>query len=281
MLSSKSTSQVYKRARQTGALSLVGLELHVFPIEVCTLHAHYEADEKIWENVELAKIDMSHNNIDSLPSELALLKDHLTYLKLSQNRLCTIDFFSLCNLVFLDLSHNALTGTLPSEMDQFQQLKEFDVSYNQLTAFQSIPDSLEHLNFQHNVISSLPETLAHCVHLRTLKGAGNRLTALPALNGCTRLEFIDVSKNAIHSMLDLQLPGLTCLDIRQNQLQHCPKVSSLALDCLLLGYNQITRLDGTFQHIQSTFMTLDVIRDNQLASLPEDIWDSCSNSRTF
>ena len=78
--------QRYKRARATGELHLAGAELDELPIETCTLLDHLQPDEKIWECYDLTKMDISHNNIHSLPPEASNLTT-LVSLNMCNNKL--------------------------------------------------------------------------------------------------------------------------------------------------------------------------------------------------
>lgn len=65
--------------------------------------------ENWWESYELNKLDMSNNQLTSIPKELAT-QEQLQHINLNSNILDKIpgDLFSLI-LKFLDLSHNKLT----------------------------------------------------------------------------------------------------------------------------------------------------------------------------
>ena len=44
--------------------------LQTFPMEVCNLH-ELKLIDNFWEAYELTKVDMSNNEIDSIPEEIA------------------------------------------------------------------------------------------------------------------------------------------------------------------------------------------------------------------
>ncbi len=57
--------RLHRQARASGALALVDKDLQKFPVEVCYLLDDLQDGEKIWECVELSKLDLSHNRLGS------------------------------------------------------------------------------------------------------------------------------------------------------------------------------------------------------------------------
>ena len=63
--------------------------------------------ENWWEGVPLTKVDLSNNEIPSVPEEIAT-QEEIAWLNLSNNKLPSVPnaLFSLKLLKFLDLSYN-------------------------------------------------------------------------------------------------------------------------------------------------------------------------------
>jgi Leucine-rich repeat (LRR) protein len=84
--------------------------------------------------------------------------------------------FEQTTLQSLDLSHNALTGSLPAEVRHLQNLVTLDLSYNQFTG---VPaeigqlKNLESLNLSNNQLTGLPYELGNLSHLKLLDLRGN------------------------------------------------------------------------------------------------------------
>ena len=66
----KAMEAALKRAKETGNLNLQGRQLKVFPKEIITF-SELQVTEKFWESWDLVKIDLSNNQIESIPEEIA------------------------------------------------------------------------------------------------------------------------------------------------------------------------------------------------------------------
>lgn len=89
-----------------------------------------------------------------------------------------MSFFERTDLTVLNVSNNQLTGSLPSQLGQLQELEVLDASDNLMTG--------------------LPAEIGQLRHLKTLNLANNKLTGLPMeLGQLTALEFLDLRGNPI------------------------------------------------------------------------------------
>lgn len=137
----------------------------------------------------------------------------------------------------LDLSNRNLKK-LP-DLSKYTNLKKLNISYNQLTSIDGIPNSVEELDCSSNYIFKLPEHLPP--KLRILNCFLNQLVVLPIsfpvtlnwLNCCNNsikdivgflpkdLKYFNCSNNYITSFSDLP-DGLVYLDYSYNCLQEPP-----------------------------------------------------------
>ena len=101
-----------QQARASGNLNLSNRGLGpTLPREVCLLHdqSMLVEDERFWENVDLRTLDVSLNDLESLPEELAEFAE-LTKLVARNNRIHTLPqtLSGLATLTVLDLSNNQI-----------------------------------------------------------------------------------------------------------------------------------------------------------------------------
>jgi internalin A len=131
---------------------------------------------------EQKKLDLSKNQLTSLPTEIGELKD-LTELYLSRNQLTSLpaEIAELKNLTKLYLLGNQLTS-LPAEIAELKNLTVLDLSDNQLT---SVPveivglKNLTELDLSRNQLTRLPTEIEKLKDLTWLDLSGNPLEFPP------------------------------------------------------------------------------------------------------
>ncbi|KDO30047.1 hypothetical protein SPRG_05238 [Saprolegnia parasitica CBS 223.65] len=274
------SKKAFRQARKTGFLSLPARGLTTFPDEACHLQDSMEPDEKVWECVDLVKIDLSHNEIMAVPHSIALVTG-LLWLKLCQNKLTSLppELFSLSTLAFLDVSNNALGGGFSEKLGQLTQLKEIILSGNKLT---TLPDSigqlhaLEVLRVEDNLLCALPTTLGALEKLTVLTAQGNQLESVPqSMSQLRALANLDLSKNKLSSLQGClqQTRSLKFLDLRQNRLVRFPELplEACGLDQLFLGFNQLEVIDETSLVRAQHHLTVLDLRDNKLLAVPDGL----------
>lgn len=85
----------------------------------------------------------------------------------------------------LNLSHNNLTGALPSEIHKLSSLQTLDVSYNHMTGIPAEIGQLHNLkilNYSYNQITGLPMELGNLTQLQVLDLSGNPSVSRQDLN---------------------------------------------------------------------------------------------------
>lgn len=166
---------------------------------------------------KLEVLELQENKITSLPGNIEHL-GRLRNLDLSNNRLTNVPFRKLkeCPLSELNLSHNAIKGTLiEAGVGELKSLQIFDIKCNRISALSedslSMP-VLKNLLASNNELSSLP-AMNEWTELLTLIVEHNRLEELPkGLTSLPRLRVLDLTSNDISS-LDPTLGTMESLEI--------------------------------------------------------------------
>ncbi|PRP76540.1 hypothetical protein PROFUN_15082 [Planoprotostelium fungivorum] len=217
----------------------------------------------------LRHLNLSHNAIHTISSEVVEALKNLEQLNLEQNRIKQVpgSICKLTKLLSLNLSHNDLT-VLPEAIGQMQSLTELLVKGNKLTAIPtsvgllkelktlslyqnqltSLPDSIQllkqllHISLQHNLITELPAGLGQMKQLSTLQLDHNHLRSLPKeLVALDNLTFLDVSYNQLETIPKPNMRSLGKFMLDNNRLKELPDMSGLPkLTVLSLHLNHIS-----------------------------------------
>ncbi|GLJ37970.1 hypothetical protein SUGI_0772930 [Cryptomeria japonica] len=230
----------------------------------------------IWDSLPLQQLNLSYNNFTgALPSKLGgpktlkvldlhhnklegpvpLPPPSVVVLELSENQFCASipPEFGEYKFSYLSLSHNNLSGTIPSTICELWSMQILDLSNNRLTG--KIPvgivncNYLEVLNLEgNNLEGELPAELGNMTSLRTLKINRNQLNGtLPTLANCRQLQILDIGDNRLTGDISLnliqELPSLKILILRSNRFEgsvpaDVVKVPSLQI--LDLSMNSLT-----------------------------------------
>ncbi|XP_015580482.2 plant intracellular Ras-group-related LRR protein 6 isoform X3 [Ricinus communis] len=267
--------RVLKAAKTSGSLNLSNRSLRDVPDEVYRSSDAAGEGEKWWETVELQKLILAHNSIESLKEDLRLLPQ-LTVLNVSNNKLTALPaaIGELSLLKSLDVSFNMIQ-TVPDEIGSATSLVKFDCSSNQL---KELPGSvgrcldLSELKVSNNLITSFPEDLAKCLKLTKVDVEGNKLQTFSEnlMASWTMLTELNASKNLLTCIPDNvgSLSRLIRLDFHQNKISSIPP--SIKGCCSLLefymGNNLLSTLPAEIGEV-SRLATLD-LHSNQLKEFP-------------
>ncbi|KAJ6376408.1 hypothetical protein OIU76_025532 [Salix suchowensis] len=267
--------RVLKTARSSGSLNLSNRSLREVPEEVYKILDAVGEGEKWWENVELQKLILAHNSIESIKEDLKNLSQ-LTVLNVSHNQLSVLPaaIGELPMLKLLDVSFN-LIQKVPDEIGSATSLVKFDCSSNQL---RELPSSLggcldlSDLKASNNSITSLPEDLARCSKLTKVDVEGNKLKVLSGnlMASWTMLTEFNASKNLLSDIPDNfgSLSRLIRLDLHQNRISTIPPsiMGCCSLAEFYMGNNALSTLPAEIGAL-SRLGTLD-LHSNQLKEIP-------------
>ncbi|PIN16582.1 Ras suppressor protein (contains leucine-rich repeats) [Handroanthus impetiginosus] len=206
----------------------------------------------------ICKLDLSNNNLQSIPESLTA---------------------RLLNVIILDVRSNQLKF-LPNSIGCLSKLKILNVSGNLL---QSLPRtiencrSLEELSANFNQLRQLPETIGfELLNLKKLSVNSNKLVFLPhSTSHLTNLRVLDARLNCLQCLPDdlENLINLQVLNVSQN-FQHLgtlPYSIGLLISLVELdvSYNKITTLPesiGCLKKLQKLS-----VEGNPLVSPPMDV----------
>lgn len=174
---------------------------------------HTLSQLKSGELLGIQRLTLSEN-LTSFPLEILSLADSLEILDLSHNQLTSLpkEFSQLKKLKIVFASNNCFE-TLPEILGQCENLEMIGFKSNRINKVptNALPKKLRWLILTDNHIESLPESLGERSRLQKLLLAGNRLKALPLTLAQSRnLELIRISANKLTEFPDqlLKLPKL-------------------------------------------------------------------------
>ncbi|KAM0943283.1 putative leucine-rich repeat domain superfamily [Dioscorea sansibarensis] len=200
------------------------------------------------------KVDLSGMSLSSFPSTCLNLAS-ITKLDLSNNNLQSIPeslTARLLNIIVLDVHSNQL-NSIPNSIGCLSKLKSLDVSGNLLDSLPITIENcraLEELNVNFNKLTRLPDTMGfELMNLKILRVNSNKLAFLPfSTSHMTNLRILDAHLNCLRSLPDglENLINLEVLNISQNFqfLQTIPYSIGLLMSLteLDISYNKITVL---------------------------------------
>ncbi|XKL61644.1 hypothetical protein PGB90_001477 [Kerria lacca] len=231
---------------------------------------------------QLKFLDLSDNNIWSLPRELFCPLPTLTHLNLSSNRLQNVGELSFsdwgngpsapgkrCNvgLELLDLSDNEISLLPDNGFTSLRSLQKFYLQNNLIStmadrAFVGLV-SLQYLNISNNRLSSLPPELFQSTrNLKEVHLFNNSINVLAPglLEGLDQLVILDLSRNE-----------LTSSWVNKDTFS-----GLIRLVVLNIGYNQLTKIDS---HVFQDLYSLQILNleHNNIESITDSSFSALNN----
>ncbi|RWR97665.1 MDIS1-interacting receptor like kinase 2-like protein [Cinnamomum micranthum f. kanehirae] len=203
-----------------------------------------------------------------------------------QGKLDHLNFTSLPNLVRLDLSLNALNGTIPTQIPASSQIVFFDLSINQLSGV--LPLSLANLthvsvlNISDNALYGEipPSPFASWINLVSLRLENNLLIngSIPSEIGVlTNLRELLLSNNQISGSIPPSLGNLSnlvALNVHENEISGPipQEIGNLTkLNLLILYDNNITGfIPSTFGRL-TNLLELQLLENQLSGPIPQEI----------
>ncbi|XVF63272.1 hypothetical protein PTKIN_Ptkin09bG0074400 [Pterospermum kingtungense] len=235
----------------------------------------------------LQSLDFSNNFFTSIPSEFVNSCggiDGLKSLNFTRNKLVgpLPTFQKFAGLESLDLSFNALNGTIDSKLNDLSSLKILNLMFNQFTG--PVPTrlgksrALESLQLSMNIFTGvIPEDIGMYGNLTLIDLSGNELSGpIPeSIGNLTRLQTLILSKNQLRGVIPAGLSGIPTLQrfsANQNNFSgQIPANITYYLKTLDLSYNEITGSIPS-EFLSSTNLQIVDLSYNKLdGPIPENI----------
>lgn len=160
--------------------------------------------------VNLKELDLSYNDLLLITPLSAL--PQLQILRLGHNAIQSLSpIASFTELVTLDCASNQVVSLAP--LSECTQLVTLDVSENLISDLSPLPETIQNLDFSHNMVAALPKWSAACA-LVSFNGAYNQLTNVNQLFGLTNLNSVVLDYNEIEDISGLaDCPRLISVDV--------------------------------------------------------------------
>ncbi|XP_030550810.1 LRR receptor-like serine/threonine-protein kinase GSO1 [Rhodamnia argentea] len=202
----------------------------------------------------LQVLDLSHNQLDSIPDEFITSCGQiggLQRLNFSRNALVgpLPSFTGFPGLEFLDLSYNHMRGSIGSELDGLVKLRSLNLSFNMFNGLVPVNLSmvLEELELSVNEFDGeIPEGLAAYQNLTLVDLSQNRLSGFipDRLGQLPKLEVLILSSNDLRGKIPDSLANLKTLSrfsANQNNFSGpIPSELTRFLKSLDLSYNKLS-----------------------------------------
>nr|XP_020652644.1 leucine-rich repeat serine/threonine-protein kinase 2 isoform X1 [Pogona vitticeps] len=128
----------------------------------------------------LRLLNLSYNQLTSVPEFLANVAEKLEHLILEGNKLTGI-FFTIClkELKVLNISKNVISFLAENFLKECLKLETFNAGMNQLDALPHLPSNVTTLKLSQNNFSTVPKAILLLPHLRSVDLSSNKITCLP------------------------------------------------------------------------------------------------------
>ena len=238
----------------------------------------------------LRSLDLSRNNIDTLPVELLRRNNVLQDINLSGNQISAIMdeiFLQSKYLLQIELQNNYLDDGIWQHIQRVPNLMYLDLSYNNISELneKALSDLTElgHLDLSYNNINTVPVRIFQSqIRLQVLRLGGNTLHTIDngTLEGLLNLVNLDLHNNRLFSinedLLDA-VTSLTHLNISKNFLQEIPSLRKLSTMLVLDASDNVLRdLDEDLFIGQKNIRDID-LSNNQITMIPDGLFLPCDS----
>lgn len=222
--------------------------------------------------VDITSLDLSDKGMRSRQLSRVSMLTELTSLKLSKNRIDSIDFLKNLNkLVSLDLSENKIENI--EALSGLSSLKTLHLDGNDVKSFEPLYHltnlttlTISDMKISKSQLNDLKQALPNCIitsddaendvveiklggktfnsDVRELDLSGRNISDISALSDCTELETLNLSGNSISDISTLMdLPKLRSVNLSNNKLSDIgPLMTITTIEYLDLSGNSISSI---------------------------------------
>ena len=235
---------------------------------------------------KLKSLDLSHNVISEIDSKLFTSQGNLLTLDLSSNNLTVLSaesVLALTNLISLNLCSNNLIIIASRTLGTLTALRVLDLSKNRIIKFLQpmflSTTNLSSLDVSENDLKSIPiQCFGNLSVLTYLNLSKNFLTRLPSFSAQRRLQVLDLSENRLVKLTPSMfnsLGDLTFLSLCKNELVTLPgRILFHTNNLLFLNVSQ--QVDPKIFSKKNKLQTLDM-RGNEMSKVTYDSFTEPQN----
>ncbi|KAL2555855.1 disease resistance family protein/LRR family protein [Forsythia ovata] len=174
---------------------------------------------------------------------------------------------NLLSLSYLSLHENQLEGEIPISLGNLSSLSYLDLSYNQLIGIVphlALSSSLTHLSLDHNMFNG---------------------TVTQSIGSLSKLEYLNLGSNHFEDIIT-ESHFFNLFQLKFLELSYNPSISfdfslgwnpPFQLTDVLLAGCKVGPHFPTWLRTQTTLYTLDISSSGILDTLPDRLWELCSN----
>ena len=281
-------------------ISTLHVDMFKSPTDSCDLHSlnmsHnviYHVPSDVFKSLKkLKSLDLSHNAIEVIDSNLFTSQEDLLTLDLSSNNLTVLPAESvsaLKNLISLKLCSNNLVIISSKTLGTLTALRVLDLSKNRIINFLqpmfSSTTNLLSLDVSGNDMKSIRiQCFGNLSQLTYLNLSKNFLSRLPSFSAQRRLQVLDLSENRLVKLTPSMfntLGNLTFLSLCKNDLVTLPGRILYHTNNLLflnVSHNAIQQVDPKIFSKKNKLQTLDM-RGNEMSKVTYDSFTEPQNAK--
>ena len=253
----------------------------------------YHVPSDVFKSLKkLKSLDLSHNAIEVIDGKLFISQGNLLTLDLSSNNLTVLpaeSVLALKNLISLNLCSNNLIIISSKTLGTLTALRILDLSKNRIIKFLQpmflSTTNLLSLDVSENDLKSIHiQCFGNLSVLTYLNLSKNFLTRLPSFSAQKRLQVLDLSENRLVKLTPSMfntLSDLTFLSLCKNDLVTLPGRILYHTNNLLflnVSHNAIQKVDHTIFSKKNKLQTLDM-RGNEMSKVTYDSFTEPQNAK--